>query len=119
MTKSFLIDINIILIFPIIIICRYYSPKLTFFTSVFSVIFFLLNVLKIAVDYLSQVPDEFLSFIKNMSINQAPVLIAIIICGIACILISKKCHEMVVEQDIISTKNASVKTELDLASKFS
>ena len=118
MTKSFLIDINIILIFPIIIICRYYSLKLTFFTSVFSVIFFLLNVLKIAVDYLSQVPDEFLSFIKNMSINQAPVLIAIIICGIACILISKKCHEMVVEQDIISTKNASVKTELDLASKI-
>ena len=74
--------------------------------------------MKIAVDYLSQVPDEFLSFIKNMSINQAPVLIAIIICGIACILISKKCHEMVVEQDIISTKNASVKTELDLASKI-
>ena len=67
---------------------------------------------------MSQVPDEFLSFIKNMSINQAPVLIAIIICGIACILISKKCHEMVVEQDIISTKNASVKTELDLASKI-
>ena len=75
--------------------------------------------MKIAVDYLSQVPDEFLSFIKNMSINQAPVLIASIICGIAGILISKKCHEMVVEQDIISTKNASVKTELDLASKFS
>ncbi len=78
MTKSFLIDINIILIFPIIIICRYYSPKLTFFTSVFSVIFFLLNVLKIAVDYLSQVPDEFLSFIKNMSINQAPVCVKMI-----------------------------------------
>ena len=118
MTKSFLIDINIILIFPIIIICRYYSPKLTFFTTIFSIIFFLLNVLKFVLDYVTQAPYEFLPFIKNMSINQMPVLIAIIICGIACILISKKCHEMVVEQDIISTKNASVKTELELASKI-
>ena len=118
MTKSILIDINIILIFPIIIVCRYYSPKLTFFTTIVSIIFFLISIMNIVFQLLGEVSDSILPYIKNICITQIPILIAIIICGIACILISKKCHEMVVEQDIISTKNASVKTELDLASKI-
>lgn len=118
LTKSITAEINIILIFPIIIICRYFSPKLTLFTTLFSLLFFFIDTWSVCSEYISMAPNEAFVFLRNIAISQLPVFISILICGIASILISKKCHDMVVEQDIVSTKNASVKAELDLASKI-
>lgn len=109
---------SIVFIFPIIICCRYFLPRLTFISSLLSLISLVISIGETVMYNIEQFGNEegIDVFIKNLVISYLPTFVSIIVCGLACVIISKKCRMMVVEQDEISTKNAAVQTELSLAS---
>lgn len=113
-TNIDLYNINLVVVLPIILSCRYFSKSLTHTTSLTIIILYTGNILIDSANFVSN-KQSYINILLNLYDYHVFTYIIIFIFYGICLVLAKKCHQMVIEQNEISAKNTAIETELSFA----